>query len=94
MFCHSAADGTENAAGQSQFHHVLPVESIQDGNILDGKAASEDMDFIHKCMAKTTWDTNEQPNLVSLPTKSPYYGADKQVAATAASLLRALEWIT
>lgn len=73
---------------------MLPVESIQDGNILDGKAASEDMDFIHKCMAKTTWDTNEQPNLVSLPTKSPYYGADKQVAATAASLLRALEWIT
>ena len=38
-------------------------------------------------MAKTTWDTNEQPNLVSLPTKRPYYDADKQVGASAVSLL-------
>jgi hypothetical protein len=79
--------GIEKGAGRCEFHHVLPVESTDDANILKGQAPSEDMDFIHKCMAKTTWDTNEQPNLVGLPTKRPYYDADSQVGATAADLL-------
>jgi hypothetical protein len=67
------------AAGRSEFHHVLPVTSLQDGNILDGEE-DEVMAFIHKCMAKTTWDTNTQPNLLGLPTKQPYYDADLKAA--------------
>lgn len=78
--------GVDKGAGRCEFHHVLPVETVQDGCILDGKASSDDMDFIHKCMAKTTWDTNEQPNLLGLPTKKPYQDADGVANATAATL--------
>ena len=68
------------AAGQCQFHHVLPVTSIQDGNILKGCRERGDLPFLHKCMAKTVWDVNEQPNLIGLPTKEPYAYADRLVA--------------
>lgn len=85
--------GVKKAAGQCQFHHVLPIETTDDANILNGMKSLEDeeKDFIHKCMAKTTWDTNEQPNLIGLPTKNPYYNADKKIernpALAAADLL-------
>lgn len=67
------------AAGQCEFHHVLPVETVQDGNILGDTCSTEEKDFLYKCMCMTTWDTNEQPNLIGLPTKRPYYDADKKV---------------
>jgi hypothetical protein len=72
----SVSDGVETAAGQCEFHHVLPVESTDDANILKDSESAEEKEFIHRCMAKTTWDTNEQPNLIGLPTKRPYYNAD------------------
>jgi hypothetical protein len=75
------------SAGQCEIHHVLPVTSLQDGNIAFKN--SEQIDFIHKCMAQTQWDINEQPNLIGLPTKEPYDRADRAVVdkgATSAAL--------
>jgi len=73
-------DVTTNAAGQCEFHHVLPITSLQDPSIMDDSLEKEEKDFIHKCMAKTKWDINKQPNLIGLPTKRPYEKADKEVA--------------
>lgn len=67
---------TVNGARQCEFHHVLPISSLQDGAILGGKETAANMEFIHKCMAKTTWNTNKQPNLLGLPTKKPFQNAD------------------
>jgi hypothetical protein len=72
--------GAVNAAGQCEFHHVLPITSLQDASIMDDGLDAEEKDFIHKCMAKTTWDINKQPNLIGLPTKRPYEKADREVA--------------
>jgi hypothetical protein len=84
------ANGTVNSGSQSQIHHVLPVTTLQDGNIT--YKDSEELDFIHKCMAMTAWDINVQPNLIGLPSKGPYAAADRAVAKAGASLdsLRAL----
>lgn len=76
------SDGIESGAGQCEFHHVLPIEATDDANILKDEETAEEKEFIHKCMAKTTWDTNEQPNLIGLPTKRPYYSADLQIGKT------------
>jgi hypothetical protein len=70
----------DGAAGQCEFHHVLPISSLQDGVILPKMKKREVLDFVHKCMALTKWDINEQPNLLGLPTKKPYLRADKLVA--------------
>jgi hypothetical protein len=79
-----ASAGSINAAGQCEFHHVLPISSLQDGEIKTDD--SEELDFIHKCMAKTTWDINKKPNLLGLPTKRPYEQADRQVANSNATV--------
>ncbi len=71
--------GSDSAKGQCEFHHVLPISSVQDGVILGGKDATA-LDYIKKCMAATTWDINEQPNLLGLPTKGPYESADRETA--------------
>ena len=84
----------ENSGGQCQVHHVLPVCTLQDGNI--NIKGAEKMDFIHKCMAMTQWNINEQPNLIGLPTKQPYAQADREAAtrgATAASLKALSAWL-
>jgi len=78
--CPSADNTSVNAAGQCEFHHVLPISSIQDAAIRGGKK-DENLDFIHKCMAKTTWDINTQPNMLGLPTKGPFEDADRKSAA-------------
>jgi len=65
------------ASGQCEFHHVLPISSLQDGEI---KKQGEELEFIIKCMCKTTWDINEQPNMLGLPTKEPYDAADRKAA--------------
>jgi len=61
-----------DAAGQAQFHHILPVECIQDSNI---KPYNE-IKFFRDCMAATEWDINDGGNLIALPTKKPYAIAD------------------
>lgn len=81
--------GSVNAAGQCEFHHVLPISSLQDGEIACDDA--EELEFIHKCMAKTTWDINEKPNLIGLPTKRPYEQADRKAAKDAATTSNALK---
>ncbi len=70
--------GADQAKGQCEFHHVVPISSVQDGNINVGDAAK--LDYVRKCMAATTWDINEQPNLLGLPTKGPYAAADAKTA--------------
>lgn len=81
VFCHSdpSDPGNVTAAGQCEFHHVLPISSLQDAAIRGGKK-DENLDFVHKCMAKTTWDINEQPNMLGLPTKGPFEDADGKAA--------------
>src|SRR5678815_488005 len=88
VFCNLATDGSTNAAGRSQFHHVLPISSLQDAQITYPEKG-EEIDFIHKCMAITTWDINEQPNLLGLPSKLPYEDADRRIGKgmSAAALL-------
>lgn len=66
----------KTAAGQMQFHHALPVSSMQDSAI--DYEQSEELDFIHNCMASTEWDINHEPNLIGLPTRKPYIEADKK----------------
>ena len=61
------------AARQSEYHHILPVETIQDASI----EPSDELDFFHNCMAMTTWDINESENLIGLPTKIPYLEFDR-----------------
>lgn len=76
--------GSVNAAGQCEFHHVLPISSLQDGSIKVDD--SEELDFIHKCMAITSWNINKQPNLIGLPTKRPFEQADRKVVSDNATL--------
>ncbi len=64
------------AAGQSEFHHVLPITTLQDGNI---KVDDDVMKYIHNSMAATTWDINEEPNLIGLPVKPVYEAADREI---------------
>ena len=75
-----ASAGTVNAAGQCEFHHVLPITSLQDAKILEDKTSKAQKDFLHKCMATTNWNINKQPNLIGLPTKRPFEQADRRVA--------------
>jgi hypothetical protein len=65
-----------NAAGQSAFHHVLPVTTLQDGNI---NVDDDVLQYIHNLMAATTWDINEEPNLIGLPLKPVYMSADRAI---------------
>lgn len=71
------SDGAEMAAGQCQFHHVLPVTSLSDAKI---NVKDKQKDYIHNCMVMTEWDINKQPNMIGLPTKGPYLNADKATA--------------
>lgn len=45
-----------NASGQSAFHHVLPVTTLQDGNI---NVKDDVLQYIHNSMAATKWDIND-----------------------------------
>lgn len=67
-----------NAAGQSAFHHVLPITSCQDANML---VDSDTLEYIHDCMAATVWDINDTPNLIGLPLKPVYMAADRFLSA-------------
>lgn len=82
VFTMTTIDGRVIAAGQCQFHHVLPVTSLADPNI---NLKGEDLDYVHKCMAMTRWDINEQPNMIGLPTKHPFLEADKLSAGKPAT---------
>jgi hypothetical protein len=70
------------AAGQSAFHHILAVSSLQDGNIVP----ADNLPFFHDCMAITPWDINDGPNLIGLPLKPVYESADRNPTAAAISL--------
>jgi len=71
------------AAGQSAFHHILAISSLQDGTILP----NENLAFFHDCMAATTWDINDGPNLIGLPLKPVYESADRNPVTRAVSLI-------
>ena len=62
------------AAGQSEFHHIIPISAMQDNSI----EPSDKLDFFHDCMAATTWDTNTSQNLIGLPTKQAYMALDRK----------------
>lgn len=80
----------EGAAGQSQYHHVLPIETLQDGSIdPQGK-----LDFFHKCMALTEWDINKGSNLIGLPTKDIYLANDRSHADESHLGKPATSWLT
>ena len=66
-------DAKVSAAGQSMFHHILPVECMQDSVI----KPEDQIDFFRDCMAVTKWDINEGDNLIALPTKKPFLIADR-----------------
>jgi hypothetical protein len=78
MFEH---EGT--AAGQSEFHHVLAISSLQDGNI----RPEDKLDFYHNCMAMTTWDINDGPNLMGMPVKAIFENAERQPLTDVVSLI-------
>lgn len=86
VFSYTPPGGEVGAAGQCEFHHALPICSLQDANILKDELEAEEKDFIHKCMAITTWDTNKKFNLIGLPTKGPYEDADRKLAKHGATL--------
>jgi hypothetical protein len=72
------------AAGQSEFHHIVCISSMQDSEIEpQGK-----LYFFHDCMAVTKWDTNDEPNLIGLSTKLPY-GQSKRIADTLLAVIHA-----
>ena len=74
VFRNEPSPGTVNAAGQCEFHHVLPIQSLQDAKILEDKTSKTQKDFLHKCMATTNWNINKQPNLIGLPRISTGHG--------------------
>lgn len=84
VFAHKLKSGKREgeivAAGQCEFHHAMPISSMQDGSIMGDSLDAEKKGFIRKCMAITTWDINKRFNLIGLPTKGPYGAADKAVA--------------
>jgi hypothetical protein len=69
------------AAGKSEFHHILSISSLQDGNI----QPNDKLDFFHNCMAMTEWDTNDGHNLIGLPRKDVYESADRRPLAAGES---------
>jgi hypothetical protein len=71
------------ASGQSAFHHVLAVSSLQDGNI----QPADKLEFYHDCMKLTTWDINDGPNLMGLPLKEVYESADRNPLSSTLSLI-------
>jgi len=71
----SCAGRGHTTAGTCGFHHILPVSSMQDGQI----AFQKKLTFFHKCMAVTTWNTNGKDNLVGLPIKSALVGRNPKV---------------
>jgi hypothetical protein len=64
----------EGAAGQCEFHHIIPIEIMQDSSL-----PPEKVDFARKCMALTDWNINNSENLIGLPTKLPYEAADRHL---------------
>lgn len=60
------------AALQSEFHHIICIQSIQDEHI----KPKNKLDFFHNCMALTEWDINDGSNLISLPTKYVYINSE------------------
>ena len=60
------------AKGQSQFHHIICINSIQNVQI----KPNDKLDFFRKCMVLTDWDINDGHNLISLPTKEVFYRSD------------------
>ena len=60
------------ATGQSAFHHIICIHSIQNEHI----EPNDKMDFFRKCMVLTDWDINDGHNLISLPTKDVFYRSD------------------
>ena len=74
------------AAGQCEFHHIIPIEIMQDSSIPDDK-----VDFARKCMALTDWDINNGDNLIGLPTKLPYEAADRNLNKGLAMLSAVLD---
>jgi hypothetical protein len=65
--------GDVTAKGQSAVHHIVAISSLQDGNI----KPRNKIKFFRDCMALTTWDTNEGPNLINMPLKNVYASADR-----------------
>ena len=61
-----------NAKGQSAFHHIICIHSIQNEQI----KPNDKLDFFRKCMVLTVWDINDGHNLISLPTKEVFYRSD------------------
>jgi hypothetical protein len=70
------------AAGQAEYHHILPIECLQDDCI----QPDSHIEFFRNCMALTVWDINNGDNLLGLPTKFPYKGFVDNVAAVIAGL--------
>jgi hypothetical protein len=76
----------DGAAGQSEFHHIVPIEIMQDSSIPDDK-----VDFARKCMALTDWDINNGDNLISLPTKFPLEHAERKMNVGVTALTSLLD---
>ncbi len=64
----------EGAGGQSQYHHILPIQTLAD----DFMEPTDKIDFFHSCMAATSWDINDGHNLISLPVRDVYYNYEKR----------------
>jgi hypothetical protein len=58
----------ETAAGQSHFHHILPIQTLGSAYL----SPQDKKDFFHQCMAMTEWNINDGHNLIGLPTKAVY----------------------
>ncbi|MCA9199227.1 MAG: hypothetical protein KDA87_16895 [Planctomycetales bacterium] len=73
----SASTGETISENRSNFHHILPIETISDGAIVP----ADKLDFFHNCMAITEWDINDADNLIGLPTRSVFEAAERTGAA-------------
>lgn len=68
----------DQAKGQSEYHHILPIESLQDGSI----EPQAKLEFLQCCLAITEWDIDKGDNLIGMPTKGVYEAADRKANKT------------
>lgn len=62
----------------AEIHHILCVHACSDANM-----PADAVDYIHKCMAMTTWNINSGANNIGLPKKWAYVNAVDQAATIA-----------
>ena len=56
----------------TQIHHIVCVSSMSNATIASLVKDKGKMEFIRECLKLTSWNINEEPNLVGLPLKRAF----------------------